>query len=136
TPRSCRYPTFSEVRQHGAMDVVNIQQRARRRAKTPEHPAPSARTGGLDADPTRQLRGEPESTVAIRKLPAHTQGMDNQRNIRALEPMLTSEELAEYLQVPIKTIYEWRTNRTGPAAYRLGKYTRYRSSDIEAWLKE
>ena len=50
--------------------------------------------------------------------------------------MLTSEELSEYLQVPVKTIYEWRTNKTGPTAYRLGKHTRYRYSDIEEWLEE
>ena len=74
--------------------------------------------------------------MTIGKRPAHTRGMDNKRTPRNLDPMLTSEELSEYLQVPVKTIYEWRTNKTGPTAYRLGKHTRYRYSDIEEWLEE
>lgn len=40
--------------------------------------------------------------------------MDTSAAPTMLEPLLTSEELANYLQVPIKTIYEWRTNGTGP----------------------
>lgn len=68
--------------------------------------------------------------------PAHTWGMDTSSAPTRLEPLLTSDELANYLQVPIKTIYEWRTNGTGPTAYRFGKHTRYRACDVESWLAD
>ena len=52
------------------------------------------------------------------------------------DPFLTTEELADYLKVSPSTVYDWRTNRTGPKAYRIGKHTRYRASDVEAWLEK
>jgi excisionase family DNA binding protein len=43
-------------------------------------------------------------------------------------------ELAAHLNVPIKTIYVWRTNGTGPRGIRVGKHVRYRQADVDAWL--
>lgn len=62
--------------------------------------------------------------------------MDTNNESPKLEPLLTTNELADYLQVSVKTIYDWRTNGTGPTAYRFGKHTRYRVCDVEAWLAE
>src|SRR5574337_552012 len=47
-----------------------------------------------------------------------------------------AEEVAEYLRVPVKSLYAWRYTRQGPPAARVGKYLRYRRTDVNAWLEE
>ena len=49
--------------------------------------------------------------------------------------LLSIPELAEYLGVPVATIYRWRYTRDGPAGYRVGRHVRYRLSDVERWLE-
>lgn len=53
---------------------------------------------------------------------------------RRSERLLSAQELADYLEVPVKTIYTWRHRNTGPRGFRIGKHLRYRWGDIEAWL--
>jgi excisionase family DNA binding protein len=53
-----------------------------------------------------------------------------------MEPMLTVEEVAELLRVPVATLHQWRHKGTGPRSYRVGRYVRYRRDDLEAWLEE
>jgi excisionase family DNA binding protein len=48
--------------------------------------------------------------------------------------LLTPSELAEYLKVPVKTIYNWRSGGTGPRGIRVGRHVRFRRTEIEAWL--
>ena len=48
--------------------------------------------------------------------------------------LLSSQELADYLGVPISTVYVWRAHGTGPDAIRVGRYTRYRMSAVDEWL--
>jgi excisionase family DNA binding protein len=50
-------------------------------------------------------------------------------------PLLSIEELAEYLDVPVATVRTWRANKSGPRGIRVGKRIRYRPSDIELWLE-
>ncbi|HAN23500.1 MAG: hypothetical protein CMH36_12000 [Microbacterium sp.] len=50
------------------------------------------------------------------------------------QKLLTEAELAEELQVPTRTIRYWRESGTGPTPLKMGKHTRYRASDIDAWL--
>jgi excisionase family DNA binding protein len=40
--------------------------------------------------------------------------------------LLSVEELADYLEVPVKTIYTWRHRNTGPKGFRVGKHVRFR----------
>jgi excisionase family DNA binding protein len=49
--------------------------------------------------------------------------------------LLSIPELADYLGVPIATIYRWRYMRDGPAGYRVGRHVRYRVIDVERWLE-
>lgn len=44
--------------------------------------------------------------------------------------------LARYLGVSPHTIYEWNAVGSGPAYYRIGRYVRYRKSDVEVWLED
>jgi excisionase family DNA binding protein len=48
--------------------------------------------------------------------------------------MATPAEVAEYLQVPVKTLYRWRYAGEGPPAYRVGRHLRFHWSDVEGWL--
>ena len=44
--------------------------------------------------------------------------------LNGLEPLIGIEELAEYLGVPIKTLYKWRQEGTGPCSVRVGRHVR------------
>jgi excisionase family DNA binding protein len=48
---------------------------------------------------------------------------------------MTVDELAEYLGLPVATIYKQRSEGTGPPGMRLGKYVRFKRGDVEAWLE-
>ena len=47
-----------------------------------------------------------------------------------------SQWLADFLDVPVKTVFAWRHRRVGPPGYRIGKHVRYREADVLAWLEE
>lgn len=51
------------------------------------------------------------------------------------DPLLETEEVAAYLRVPVATLYAWRSRGEGPRAHRVGKYLRFRQSDVDAWLE-
>lgn len=51
-------------------------------------------------------------------------------------PMATPEEVAEYLVVSVKTIYDWRLKRIGPKAYKVGNHLRYRWAEVDKWVDE
>ena len=53
-----------------------------------------------------------------------------------LEPRIGVEELAEYLGVPVQTIYDWRMSGKAPRALKIGKHLRFALSDVRAWLTE
>jgi DNA-binding transcriptional MerR regulator len=44
------------------------------------------------------------------------------------------EDVSEFLGVPVKTLYGWRSKRYGPPGKRVGRYVRYRPEDVVAWL--
>lgn len=48
--------------------------------------------------------------------------------------LLTSTEVADALRVPVRTLDQWAYLRRGPAFIRVGRYRRYRLSDVETWL--
>ena len=49
-------------------------------------------------------------------------------------PLLTAEELAGFLGVPLNTVYVWNHRRQGPPALKVGRHLRYRWAEVEAWL--
>jgi len=57
-----------------------------------------------------------------------------QHNPSGLEPLLNIEELAEYLDVPVATIYDWRVDGKGPCAIRIGRRVKFTISDVNAWI--
>ena len=48
--------------------------------------------------------------------------------------IMTAIEVAAYLRVPLKSLYTWRYTHEGPPSARVGKYLRYRRTDVDEWL--
>lgn len=53
-----------------------------------------------------------------------------------MEQLMSPTNVAEYVQVPVATVYRWRTHGEGPHGFRVGKHVRYRREDVDAWLDE
>jgi excisionase family DNA binding protein len=50
------------------------------------------------------------------------------------KPLASASEVAEYLQVPLQTVYQWRSKGVGPRGSLVGRHIRYRWEDVEKWL--
>lgn len=50
--------------------------------------------------------------------------------------LMSARDVAEYCAVPLKTVYTWNTEGTGPKYYRVGKHARYRLADVDKWLEK
>jgi excisionase family DNA binding protein len=48
----------------------------------------------------------------------------------------TAEQVAEYLGVPVATLYAWRHRGVGPRASKVGRHLRYRWIDVERYLDQ
>lgn len=46
------------------------------------------------------------------------------------------QELADTLEIPVRTVYAWRSRGLGPVGVRIGRHIRFRDSDVEAWLAQ
>ena len=65
--------------------------------------------------------------------PAHMQSMTLPIN-PAQPKLLTIQDLAELLSIPVLTIYQWRSKHTGPRAMRIGRHLRWDNREVTAWL--
>jgi excisionase family DNA binding protein len=48
--------------------------------------------------------------------------------------LATAEEIADYLGVPLGTVYQWSSRGGGPRLIKVGRHLRARWDDIEAYL--
>jgi predicted DNA-binding transcriptional regulator AlpA len=44
--------------------------------------------------------------------------------------------VAEFLAVPVATLYAWRRRGIGPPAIPIGKYLRFDPAELRAWVDE
>lgn len=49
--------------------------------------------------------------------------------------LLSVQDLADYLGVPVTTLYQWRYRREGPPGFRVGRHIRYRWQDVLDWVQ-
>lgn len=47
----------------------------------------------------------------------------------------SAADTAAFLGVPVSTLHQWRYLRTGPKAYRVGRWLRYDPAEVVAWVK-
>jgi excisionase family DNA binding protein len=48
--------------------------------------------------------------------------------------LMSVDDLADYLAIPVQTVYKQRAEGTGPPGYRVGRYVRWKRSEVDAWL--
>jgi excisionase family DNA binding protein len=51
------------------------------------------------------------------------------------EPLMTVEEVAEWLRCKPDTIYKWRYIGAGPKGFRVRGRVLFRRSDVEEWIE-
>lgn len=49
--------------------------------------------------------------------------------------LLSPQDVADFLGVPLATVYVWNSRRTGPPRVRIGKHIRYLRADLDAWVE-
>jgi excisionase family DNA binding protein len=52
------------------------------------------------------------------------------------DALLTQQQLADELQVSVRTLERWRQEGSGPAFIQVGRSPRYRRADVDAWLEQ
>ena len=55
------------------------------------------------------------------------------RNLDQAERHLSMQDLADRCGVPLQTVRGWRVKGAGPRGMAIGKYVRYRLSDVLEW---
>jgi excisionase family DNA binding protein len=50
--------------------------------------------------------------------------------------LLSVDDVASLLGVPVATLYAWRYRGTGPRGLRVARHLRYRRSDLDAWIQQ
>jgi len=51
------------------------------------------------------------------------------------ETLMSPQELADLLGLPLAAIYNFNYRGTGPRRISVGRHVRYRRLDVEAWLE-
>lgn len=51
------------------------------------------------------------------------------------ERLWSVHDVADYLGIPVQTLYKWRQSGSGPIGYRLGKHLRYDPAVVRAWVR-
>ena len=87
---------------------------------------------------TREMKedGETSEEEASAATGAGHLGVQTRVVAPAERQLLSPEELASYLGVPLATVYRWRSRREGPLGMRVGRHVRYRLKDVDRWLDE
>jgi excisionase family DNA binding protein len=56
--------------------------------------------------------------------------------MNTLDRLLSVQDLADYLNVPVATNYTWRHHGHGPPGFRIGRHLRFRTSDVAHWITQ
>lgn len=87
----------------------------------------------VDGNLVTPARGQGKADTGDRRAQPLTQAQGNRRMI-AGEKLWGTQELADFLDVPIQTIYQWRKRQYGPPGRKMGRHIRYRRSEVERWI--
>jgi excisionase family DNA binding protein len=49
--------------------------------------------------------------------------------------LMTYEEVAERLRIPVATLRNWRVDGIGPTGARIGRRVMWRRGDVEKWIE-
>ncbi|WIM99975.1 helix-turn-helix domain-containing protein [Actinoplanes oblitus] len=62
--------------------------------------------------------------------------MSTQGSRKLQDEILTIDEVANLLKVPVGTLRKWRSAGEAPPGFRLGKYVRFRLSGVERFVAD
>lgn len=48
--------------------------------------------------------------------------------------VLDERQLAAELQIPVRTLSQWRYRKVGPPYSKLGRHVRYLRADVDRWV--
>lgn len=51
-----------------------------------------------------------------------------------MRELLTPDDVEGLIHIPVRTLQQWRYNKTGPAYFKIGRHVRYRAEDVTDWL--
>lgn len=54
----------------------------------------------------------------------------------SIDPLWTVQDVAQYLGVRVKTLYQWKWRGEGPPVRKIGRYLRYEPAAVRAWATE
>lgn len=54
--------------------------------------------------------------------------------VRIKQRLWTVDDVAEFLGVPVRTLYDWRGRNYGPVAKKVGRYLRYDPEEVQRWF--
>ena len=57
-------------------------------------------------------------------------------NPHADDELLTMNEVADVVRVPVATLRYWRHLGTGPRSFRIGRSVRYWHTEVRHWLEQ
>lgn len=61
---------------------------------------------------------------------------ENVSNSDRPDRLWTVDDVAAYLGVPVKTLYQWKWRREGPPVRKIGRHLRYDPHAVRAWATE
>lgn len=53
----------------------------------------------------------------------------------AITEWLSAKQLAEYIGVSVKTVYDWNYKEIGPPRYKVRGVLKYKRHEVDAWLE-
>lgn len=59
----------------------------------------------------------------------------NNSGVRRTERLWSPIEVADFLGIPLATIYALRYKGIGPSGFRVGRHVRYDPQDVHDWLE-
>ena len=81
------------------------------------------------------MRGARTGTkIGRRQSVAPTRSWSSSRDAPLPPESSHPRELSELLGVPVGTLANWRSARTGPPFVKVGRHVRYRTGDVDEWI--
>ena len=85
---------------------------------------------------TRRTTANHDRQPARRNAMSSTQRATVPDTPRADDELLTMQEVADVVRVPVATLRYWRHLGTGPRSFRIGRSVRYWRTEVFAWLDD
>ena len=56
--------------------------------------------------------------------------------VQAFPKLLTAQDVAAILSVPLSTLHHWAVQGAGPPSFKVGRHRRYDAAVVAAWLEK